>query len=271
MSGIATAIVGSAVIGGVMSSKAAGSAADAQVRASDNASATQLQAARESNELQLKMFDQNRADQEPWRQAGITALGQLGTGTKDGGDFNRDFTLADFTKDPGYDFRMQQGQRGLDASAAARGGALGGAAIKAATRYGQDYASGEYSNAYNRFNADRTARFNRLSSLAGVGQTATNQVGAQGAQTAANIGNTQVATGNAIASNQIGAGNAQASSYIGQGNAMGGMANTLGNFAMSKYYMNNMPQFGGGASSYGGGAGVQGGWGSTGAEMPIYG
>lgn len=216
MSGIATAIVGSAVIGGVMSSKAAGSAADAQIQSTNAANATQLE-----------MFNQNRADQQPWREAGVTALGQLGAGTVNGGDFNRDFTMADFTKDPGYEFRMQQGQRGLDSSAAARGGALSGGAIKASERYNQDYASGEYQNAYNRFNADRTARFNRLSSLAGVGQTATNQVGAQGAQVASSI-----------AENQIGAGNARASGYIGQGNAVSGAANTLGNFAMNSMYMN---------------------------------
>lgn len=249
MSGVATAIVGSAVIGGMMNKSAASSAADAQVASSEAANATQLQ-----------MFNQNREDQAPWRQAGVTALEQLGAGTVAGGDFNRDFTLADFTKDPGYDFRMREGQRGLDASAAARGGALSGGAIKAATRYGQDYASGEYQNAYNRFNADRTARFNRLSSLAGVGQTATNQVNADRTQMGTNVSN-----------NQIGAGNAQASSYIGQGNAMSGAASTLGNFAMSKYYMNNMPQYGGGSSGSSYGAPVQGGWGSTGAEMPIYG
>lgn len=245
MSGIATAIVGGAIIGGVMNKQAAGSAADAQVASTNAANATQLE-----------MFKQNREDQAPWRQAGITALGQLGAGTVNGGDFNRDFTLADFTKDPGYDFRQQQGQRGLDASAAARGGALSGAAIKASTRYNQDYASGEYQNAYNRFNADRTARFNRLSSLAGVGQTATNQVNADRTSTAGNVSN-----------NQIGAGNAQASSYIGQGNAMSGVANTLGNFAMSKYYMNNMPSAGGTPSSYG--APVQGGWGSGGEVSPV--
>lgn len=246
MSGIATAIVGSAIIGGITASNAAGDAADAQVQSTQEANATQL-----------KMFEQNRADQEPWRQAGVTALGQLGAGTVSGGDFNRDFTMADFTKDPGYDFRMKEGQRGLDSSAAARGGALSGAAIKASERYNQDYASGEYQNAYNRFNADRTARFNRLSSLAGVGQTATNQVGAQGAQTA-----------NTISENQIGAGDARASGYIGQGNAMSGAANTLGNFAMSKHFMGSAPQYGG-SNSFG--SGVQGGWGGTGAEVAFYG
>jgi hypothetical protein len=229
-----------------MQSDAAGKAAGAQSAAADRASATELQ-----------MYNQTRADQQPWREAGMTALKQLGAGTTDGGEFNRDFTLADFTKDPGYDFRLQQGQRGLDASAAARGGALSGAAIKATDRYSQDYASGEYQNAYNRFNADRTARFNRLSSLAGVGQTATNNVASQGAQVASNV-----------AQNQVGQGNAQASSYVGQGNAVAGAAGTLGNFAMSQYYMKNMPQYGAPTSSYG--AGTQGGWGDTGGAS-VYG
>lgn len=233
MSGIATAIVGSAVIGGVVASNSASKAANAQKDAAQLASNTELE-----------QYRQNREDMQPWREAGAGALGQLTTGTAAGGDFNRDFTLADFTKDPGYDFRMQQEQQALERSAAARGGALGGAALKGIARYGQDYASGEYQNAYNRFNNDRTQRFNRLASLAGVGQTATRDVAQQGAQVASNVGN-----------NIIGAGNAQASSYVGQGNAISGATNTLGNFAMNKYYMSQMP---GGATtmpttpSYGG-------------------
>lgn len=213
---VAAAVVGSAVVGGAVASSSANKAAGAQRDAASQASQTELE-----------QYYQNREDQQPWRDAGTVALGQLTEGTKNGGEFNRDFTMADFVKDPGYDFRQQQGQRGLDASAAARGGALSGAAIKASTRYNQDYASGEYQNAYNRFNADRTARYNRLSSLAGTGQTATNQVGTQGAQVASNV-----------AQNQMGAGNAQASSYIGQGNAVQGAASTLGNWAMHSQYSN---------------------------------
>jgi hypothetical protein len=233
MSGIATAIVGSAVIGGVVASNSAKKAANAQTEASQLASQTELE-----------QYYQNREDMQPWREAGVGALGQLTAGTGAGGDFNRDFTLADFSRDPGYDFRLQQGQQALDRSAAARGGALSGASIKGQTRYGQDYASGEYQNAYNRFNNDRTQRFNRLASLAGVGQTATRDVAQMGAQAAGTVAN-----------NIIGAGNAQASSYVGQGNAIAGAANTLGNFAMNKYFMSQMP---GGAStmpttpSYGG-------------------
>lgn len=218
---IAAAIVGGAVVGGVASNMAAGEAADAQKDAANAANATEL-----------AMFNQNRLDMQPWRDAGATALGQMTTGTKAGGEFNRDFSLADFNKDPGYEFRMKEGQRALDASAAARGGALSGAAIKGATRYGQDFGSNEYQNAYNRFNNDRTQRFNRLASLAGVGQTATRDVAQMGAQTASNVAN-----------NQIGAGNAQASSYMGKANAINSTASTLGNFAMNQYYANQQPQW----------------------------
>lgn len=228
MSGIATAIVGGAVIGGIATSSAAGKAADAQKASASLASQTELQ-----------MFNQNREDMQPWRDAGTTALGQMTTGTKAGGDFNRDFSLADFNKDPGYEFRMKEGQRALDASAAARGGALSGAAIKGATRYGQDFGSNEYQNAYNRFNNDRTQRFNRLASLAGVGQTATRDVAQMGANTASNVAN-----------NIVGAGNAQASSYMGKANAINSTASTLGNFAMNQYYANQQPQwYSGGVAS----------------------
>ena len=214
MSGIATAVIGSAVIGGVVASNAAGKAADAQQ------GAAQL-----SSDTQLKMFNQNREDATPWRDAGKVALSQLVTGTKDGGDFNRDFTMADFNADPGYQFRMQQGQQALERSAAARGGALGGGALKSLTRYGQGVASEEYGNAYNRFNNDRTTRFNRLSSLAGMGQTANSQIGDMGMQTAANVGN-----------NQLAAGNASAAGYVGQANAVN---NTIGSLT-SMYALNGL-------------------------------
>jgi hypothetical protein len=249
MSGIGTAVVASAVIGGVVASDSSRRAGNAQKDAAALASQTELEQHR-----------QNREDMQPWREAGMGALGQMTAGTAAGGDFNRDFTLADFTKDPGYDFRMQQGQRALDSSAAARGGALSGAAIKGSLRYGQDFGSGEYQNAYNRFNNDRTQRFNRLASLAGVGQTATRDVAQQGAQVASNVGN-----------NMTGAGNAQASSYVGQGNAISGAANTLGNFAMNRYYMSQLP---GGASTMPttpSSGGWTGGWGDTGGATTFYG
>jgi hypothetical protein len=214
MSAIATAIVGTAIVGGIVQSSAAGKAADAQQYAADRASETELQ-----------MYNQTRDDQAPYREQGYKSLSQLGAGTANGGDFNRDFTLKDFVKDPGYQFRLDQGTRQLQGSAAARGGLLNGGTLKALDRYNQDYSSGEYSNAYSRFNNDRTTRFNRLASLAGVGQTSLQQTGQIGQQTANNISN-----------NQLESGNARASGYIGTGNAISGGIQTLGNYYLQRQY-----------------------------------
>lgn len=214
MSWVAAAVVGGSVIGGAVASRGASKAADAQRAAADQASATQLE-----------MFDQTREDMAPWREAGTVALRQLTDGTAAGGDFNRDFTLADFTRDPGYDFRQREGMRMMEGSAAARGGLMSGGTLRALQRYGQDYASGEFQNSYNRWNADRDRRFNRLSALAGVGQTAARDVAGFGANTA-----------NAVASNQLAAGNATAAGYVGRANAIN---NTVGNL-QSMYTMSRM-------------------------------
>ena len=215
------AILGSAVIGALASD----SASDTQADAASSASAAQLQAQRESNALQKEMYDQNRADMAPWREAGMGTLSQLVTGLKPGGDFNRNFTQADFQADPGYAFRQAEGQKAIDNSAAARGSSLSGATLKALSRFGQDTASNEYQNSYNRWNNDISNRFNRLSAIAGTGQQATQQIGSYGQTTAGNIAQGNMNTANQVASNTIGAGNARASGYVGMANALGGGVN----------------------------------------------
>lgn len=221
MSVVAAAVVGSAVVGAYASNKAS----KAQAKSTQQASDTQLQAQRETNEMQWDMYEQNRKDQEPWRKAGETALGQLSTGLKAGGEFNRNFQVSDFQKDPGYAFRQSEGLKAIDNSAAARGSSLSGATLKALTKYGQDFASNEFNNAYNRWNNDTSNRFNRIAGVAGVGQQAVNQVGAYGQQTASNIAQGNMNTANNVASNTIQAGNARASGYIGTANAINGGIN----------------------------------------------
>lgn len=220
------------VVGGITGSKqaAAGAekAADTQANAALHASQIQLQAQREANALQEKMYNQSRQDYEPWRQAGISALSQLSTGLRQGGEFNRNFQLSDFQKDPGYAFRQSEGLKAIDNSAAARGSALSGATLKALTKYGQDYASNEYQNSYNRWNNDVSNRFNRISGVAGTGQQAVGQVGQMGQQTASSIAQGNMNTANNVASNTIGAGNARASGYITAGNQA---SNTFGSLA----------------------------------------
>ena len=136
-------------------------------------------------------------------------------------DLTRKFTNDDFTKDPGYDFRMQEGQKALERSAAARGGLQNGGTMKALAEYGQGFASNEYQNAYNRFNNDQSNRFNRLSSIAGMGQGA-NAANAQAGQNyAGQVGN-----------NNMSSANAQGAAGIAQGNAWGGALSSIGKIGM---------------------------------------
>lgn len=141
------------------------------------------------------------------------------------GDLNRDFTLADFTKDPGYQFRLDEGEKGINRAASARGGFDSGASLKALDRYDQDYASGEFSNAYNRFNNDRTNRFNRLSSLAGLGTAANTQ-----------LINTNQSTANNVSELDQQVGNINAARDINRGNSYSDAATTLGNFYLQQRY-----------------------------------
>ena len=123
-----------------------------------------------------------------------------------------------YTKTPGYDFRLNQGLDAIQSSAAARGGLYSGAAMRDALKYGQDYATGEYTN--------------YLARLAGMTDTGVAAAGNQ-ANAGANMG---AGVGSALASR----GNASAAGAIGMGNAFnGGLQNVLG-------YMNYQQNLNGG-------------------------
>ncbi len=201
-------VAGAVVVGTVGSALISSSAAR-------SAAAGQSTAASASNALATSQFDQTRADQEPWRLAGATALGQLGSLTAAGGDLNRRFTMADFIKDPGYDFRMSEGAKAIERSAAARGGVLGGGTLKALSRYNQDFASQEYNNSFSRWNQENNQQFGRLSSIAGLGQ----QANAANQQASQNYTNT-------FSNNLMGAANASGAAQIASANAISNSLNT---------------------------------------------
>jgi hypothetical protein len=233
---ITATIVGGAQLGSsILGSNAARSAAGAQTDAANRAA-----------DLQYQMFKEQQAAQEPFRQAGLTTqnelLRQLGLGgdaaSAGYGNLMRNFGQSDFEADPGYGFRMSEGLKALDRQAAARGGLISGAALKAAQRYGQDLASQEYQNAFNRYQTNRGSVYGMLSGQQGVGQTATNAMGAAGQNYANQAGEAY-----------MGAGNARASGYIGQANALGGALNNLGQVGM----LYGMGAFGGGGGGYGAG------------------
>lgn len=196
MAWVAVAVVGTSVISGISNANAAKSAASAQVDAADRA-------AQESS----RQFELTRQDNMPWHDAGVGALGQMTAGLSPGSQFNRDFTMADFNNDPGLQFRMQQGRDAVEGSAAARGGLLSGGTLKALTNYGQEFGSQEYGKAYDRFNNNMTTRFNRLASVAGIGQTATRDTNQARMNTSESVNNTNMMGANASASGTMGASN----------------------------------------------------------------
>ena len=222
------------VIGGGIAAYGANRAANTQAEAATNAANIQAQSAREAQALQKQMYEQQVAGQEPFRQAGITGQNRLmeylGLGGNAGaagyGKYGRDFGMSDFQSDPGYAFRLGEGQKALERSAAARGGLISGGALKAATRYGQDMGSQEYQNAYNRYQTNRTNQLQPLGNLMSMGQSAASNQGAAAGQYGANAGNMITNAGNAMAGGITGAGNAQAAGYMGMGNTLAGAINT---------------------------------------------
>jgi len=186
---IPAAIIGSSLLGSSAASRAASQQANAANRAAD---------------LQNEQYQQTRQDQMPYMEAGRTALNAL---TPLATNYQK-FGMGQFTQDPGYAFRLQQGQKALDASAAARGGLISGNALRAAQGYGQEMGSQEYQNAFNRYQAERQAQLGPLQSLAGVGQTTAQQVGAMGAANAGAVGNYLTGGAAANAAGTVGGANA---------------------------------------------------------------
>ena len=240
MSAIAAAVIvgGSALASGAIGASAAKSAAKAQAAAADRAAA-----------LQKEQFDAQMAAQEPFRQGGLRSMNELqrqlgldGDASSAGyGNLMRNFGQQDFQADPGYQFRLSEGLKGLDRQAAARGGLISGSALKAAQGYGQEQASQEYQNAFNRYQANRGSVYGMLSGQQGVGQQATNAMGQAGQNYASQAGQAYQ-----------NAGAARASGYIGSANAWGGALNSIGNMGM----MYGMGGFGGGGSPAGGASSV---------------
>jgi hypothetical protein len=238
---VAAAVTAAAAVGGaVISSKA-----------SKKASRVQQQAAQDATAAQERMFQRQIELQEPFRQGGLTAQQEIMQLLGIGGDkaaagygsMAKAFGTDQFQQDPGYAFRQAEGMKALERSAAARGNLLSGSTLKGVQRFGQDLASQEYQNAFNRYQVERSARLNPLQSLMGSGQSATNvMTGAAG-----QMGQNQ-------ASNIYNAGQARASGYIGSANALtnalgqiGGYAsNAPMNNAIMQYYKNRTPGSGGG-------------------------
>lgn len=197
------------------------------------------------------------------------------------------FSQAEFNADPGYQFRLDQGNRAIQNLAAATGNLNSGRALKDAMNFSSGLASQEYQNAYGRYNNDYTTGFNshtqnyltglnshmqnyltgfnadqtnktniynKLMGLTGLGQTS--------ATALANVG--QNYSGQ-VSNNLAQGANAQAAGIVGQNNAinqgLGSATNALGG-----YFMNRGSGYSGqfqpssGVGGLGSGQGINGWW-----------
>ena len=220
------------VLGSVISGGAGLLGAGLQANAARQAAQGIADANITSNQLMARMNEQNQARQEPFYQAGLSALPAYTQGVMPGGDLVRPFAESDFKADPGYGFRMKEGMQALDRSAAARGGLLSGATLKGAERFGQDIASNEYNNAYNRYVGNQATQRNALAGLTGFAPTASSAMQAGDTAYGSNAANLASNTANAMA----GAGATRASSY---GNALAGIGQNIYN-TMNPNPMNAM-------------------------------
>lgn len=196
----------------------------------------QADAARGATALQKEQYDATVARNAPFVSGGTTAfnalldrLGLSGNTTAAGyGSMGQIPTAANVMAEPGYEFGRAQGELGLNRQLNARGMSGSGAALKAAMRYNNDYASGQYGNAFNRSQSAQNQAYNQLSGVANMGQSSANNTAQSGANYATQAG-----------SNMMGAANAQGANALAQGNIWGNLINQ----GASLY--KNMPASGG--------------------------
>ena len=215
----------SGIITGVYTQYEAGQAAkEGAVKSAD---ATAI-ASRENIEFQKWLWGEQKELTQPWVTAGEGGLADYTGRISEGFQYDQ-------YKDPSTQFRFEEGQKAIEHSAAAKGMALSGGGLKDLLRYGQDYASTEYGNAYNRWQNE----LNNLYNLSAMGQASASGQAVQGGQ-----------MGGQVSSSIIGAGQARSQMFSDVGNIKAAQWQAPWNMAMD---------IGGLASSYYGGGGGGGG------------
>lgn len=221
-----TAVAGATLVSGYMGSQAAKSAAD-----------TQAAAARDAAQVQKDIFNTQNAQQAAGRGAGYEGFNTIRSmlpgeytkydeqgnviGTAQGTDYlTHQFTPQDFAAgiDPGYAWRLQQGQMANQRAGNVSGGALSGNTLAGLQAYTQGEASQEYGNAFNRYQTQRNNIYNTLASIAGLGQAAQQQSNQAASTYGTNTANLMTGAANAQAAGTVGAANAWSSGIQNLGN-----------------------------------------------------
>ena len=192
-------------------------------RSASKATRAQVQAAEQQRALEREMFERQQALQEPFRQLGLQNLNRLAGLYGEGGAYARAPGMEEIQMDPGYAFRLAEGQKALERKLAAGGRMFSGGALKAGTQYGQELASQEFANAYERAMAQRARVSNALLGIGQFGPSAASAIGGAAQRYAQGAGQ---------AIGDVGA--ARASGYLGQANALrealGGVVGAYGGY-----------------------------------------
>jgi hypothetical protein len=252
---IGAAAIGTAgsVAGGAISAAGAGQ----QATASENAAQLQYQEQQQALAQENQQFQQEQTNEQPFLNAGqgaVTSLSGLLSTPGQGllQPWTQQFTApsaAEAAAQPGYQFSLQQGLNALQNSAAAQGSLLSSGTQKALNNYAQQAGQTDYQNAYNNaltgynsayntFQNNQSNTFNRLASVAGLGQTTAAQLGQAGAQNAGTVANTLLTGGAQQGQDLQNAAAATASGYTALGNSVGSAAGGVGQTALLASLLN---------------------------------
>jgi hypothetical protein len=213
---------GASILGGRSQAKAAGKAAKAQTKA------TQATIAQQERALERQI-----GLQEPFRQTGVNALADYATASQ-----YTPFGMPQFEADPGYQFRMSEGMKALERSAAARGILQSGGTLKDITRFGQDAASQEYQNAFQRYLAERQQKLQPLEYRIGLGQAAASGQAANVGSTAQNVGNLTTSLGDIRSAGIMGQSNAFTNTLSNITGLASDAASAYGQYKAAQPYQN---------------------------------
>jgi len=228
-------VAGAVVAGGIYSGVS-------KARAARTAAQDRLNAIQEAKDITTKQYDTSKGYIQPYYDVGTAAsnrlgemLGVSGNASAPGyGSFMKPFSTEDYQADPGYAFRLSEGTKALERSAAARGGLLSGGTLRETQRYGQGLASQEYQNAYNRYVNQNLQRYNMLAQQQGRGYEAGTDLSNLSSNYGANLANLTLGSGNVRAESVLGqrAGYTSAVNSLisGAGNYMsgGGLSSVTG-------------------------------------------
>ena len=256
-SGAAGAGAIGSVIGGISGANASKRAGKNARKQAKIAAAAALAESQKAQALNTQQYDQNRLAQAaineqnkaylaPYRDAGIAGQNQLLTlmGLQGGnrssvnfGKYAKDFQMSDFQKDPGYAFRLAEGMKAMNATAAARGGLMSGGALKAGQQYGQDMGSQEYQNAFDRYQTNRSNQLTPLGAFTTAGMNAAQNTSATNALYGGQMGD--ASRGYANTQNEISMGGQQrASGYLTGGQQAAAAGNMGAQNSMNQGFSN---------------------------------